>query len=178
MELRTYRLLLRQWCESDVEPFAALSADPEVMRWYPESLDLDGAAAYVERCQAHIERHGYGPWAVEVLGGPSFIGFVGLASPRFKAFYTPAVNISWRLARDHWGRGYATEAARAAVWFGFEQLQLDEIRAWVALGNDPSRRVMHRLGMTTDPADDFDHPLYEPDDPIRRHALYRLPRAA
>jgi RimJ/RimL family protein N-acetyltransferase len=178
MEIRTDRLVLREWRTTDVEPFAALSRDPEVMRWYHAPEDPGQAAAFVARCQAHFERYGYGPWAVEVVDGPSFIGFVGLASPRFKVYYTPAVNISWRLGREHWGRGYATEAARAALAHGFDDLQLDEVRGWVALGNEPSRKVMERLGATSDPTDDFDHPLFGPEHPTRRHALYRLRRPA
>jgi ribosomal-protein-alanine N-acetyltransferase len=110
------------------------------------------------------------------VDGPRFIGFVGLNEIHFQAHFTPAVEVGWRLAREHWGRGYATEAARAAVEFGFNELELPEIVAMTALKNAPSRRVMERLGMTTDPADDFDHPRVPPG-PLRRHALYRLARA-
>jgi len=102
---------------------------------------------------------------------------IGLAEPRFEAHFTPAVEVGWRLAREHWGNGYAVEGACAAVAFGFEQLGLDEIVSFTTVANEPSRRVMERLGMTHDAAGDFQHPLLAPDDPIRPHVLYRLPRA-
>jgi RimJ/RimL family protein N-acetyltransferase len=174
-ELLTHRLLLRHWRDDDLDAFAKLNADPEVMRYFPAALTRPESDAFAERAQAHIAQHGWGLWAVELLGGEPFIGFVGLAEPRFAAHFTPAVEVGWRLAREQWGHGYATEAARAAVEHGFGVLQLAEIVSFTATTNAPSRRVMERLGMRHDPAEDFEHPLVTPG-PLRRHVLYRLPR--
>jgi RimJ/RimL family protein N-acetyltransferase len=175
-ELSTERLLLRQWQEADLEPFAALNSDPEVMRHFPGRLTPERSDALAHAISNAIEKKGWGLWAVEVVGGPRFIGFVGLNEPEFDAHFMPAVEVGWRLGREHWGYGYATEAARAAVDFGFDVLALDEIVAMVAPANTASRRVAERLGMTRNPADDFDHPRI-PEGPLRRHVLYRLRRS-
>jgi len=173
--LRTERLLLRQWRDDDLEPFARLNADPEVMEHFPRPLGREESDAFARRSSEHIAAHGWGLWAVEVGATGAFAGYVGLAVPRFEAHFTPAVEIGWRLARGAWGHGYATEAARAALRYAFGPLALDEVVSFTTLGNERSRRVMERLGMTHDPADDFDHPLV--DDPrIRPHVLYRLRR--
>ena len=172
-ELRTERLLLRQWVQDDLEPFAAQGADPEVMRHFPAPLSRAQSEALARDIARAIAQRGWGLWAVEVIGGARFIGFVGLNEPAFEAQFTPAVEVGWRLSREHWGHGYATEAARAALDFGFDQLGLDEIVSMTATANARSRRVMERLGMTRDPAEDFDHPRV-PDGPVRRHVLYRL----
>lgn len=173
-ELRTPRLVLRQWRDADLEPFAALNADPEVMRHFPSALTRAESDALALGARAHVSTCGWGLWAVEVRGDAPFIGFIGLAQPRFDAHFTPAVEVGWRLACEHWGSGYATEGARAAVSFAFEDLELDEIVSFTTAANDRSRRVMERLGMTHDPADDFDHPRLAPGHPQRRHVLYRL----
>jgi RimJ/RimL family protein N-acetyltransferase len=173
-ELRTPRLVLRQWREADLDAFAALNADPEVMRYFPAALTREESDAFAARARTHIAERGWGSWAVELIGGAPFIGFVGLSEPRFEAAFTPAVEVGWRLARDHWGKGYATEAARAAVTFGFADLGLEEIVSFAPTNNLRSRRVMERIGMTHDAADDFDHPFLSRDDPLRRHVLYRL----
>ena len=174
--LRTDRLALRQWREADLEPFAELNADPEVMRYFPAPLTRAESDAHAERSRARIAERGWGLWAVEVVGEVPFIGFIGLAEPRFEAHFTPAVEIGWRLAREHWGHGYAVEGARAAVAYGFGELGLDEIVSFTTTANERSRRVMERLGMTHDAADDFEHPLLAPGHPLRPHVLYRLPR--
>lgn len=176
-ELRTERLLLRQWVQSDLEPFAELNGDPEVMRHFPSLLTAAESNALAGKVSEMLEQQGWGLWAVEVVDGPRFVGFVGLNEPRFDAHFTPAIEVGWRLGRQHWGNGYATEAAHAAVDFGFGTLGLDEIVAMVAPANTRSRRVAERLGMTRDPADDFDHPRL-PEGPLRRHVLYRLARSA
>jgi RimJ/RimL family protein N-acetyltransferase len=175
-ELRTERLLLRQWAEDDLEPFGQMGADPEVMRYFPSTMTAAESESLARELRRLIAEQGWGLWAVEVVDGPRFIGFVGLNEVHFQAHFTPAVEVGWRLAREHWGRGYATEAARAAAAFAFDELELPEIVAMTALENAPSRRVMERLGMTTDPADDFDHPRVPPGR-LRRHALYRLARS-
>ena len=125
----------------------------------------------------HFERHGFGVWAVEVIGGAPFIGFIGLSVPSFDAPFTPCVELGYRLAFEHWGHGYATEGSRAALDFGFTTVGLSEIVAMATVGNVRSRRVMERLGMTRDPADDFDHPNIVSGHPLRRHVLYRLAAA-
>ena len=170
-EIRTDRLLLRWWVQSDRAPFAELNADARVMEHFPSVLTRAESDAAVDRIEAHFERHGFGLWAVEVPGHAPFIGFVGLAVPSFDAHFTPCVEVGWRLAVDRWGRGYATEAARAALAVGFGPLAIEEIVSMSVPDNHRSRRVMERLGMTRDPADDFVHPS-QPDH--RRHVLYRL----
>jgi RimJ/RimL family protein N-acetyltransferase len=166
------RVLLRQWRDDDREPFAALNADPEVMRYFPSTMSREQSDAFVDWASGLIEEHGWGLWAVEVVGGAPFVGLVGLNKP---TFMPDTVEVGWRLAREHWGRGYATEAAREALRFGFDEIGLDEIVALTVPANTPSRRVMERLGMTRDPADDFDHPNV-PDGPLKRHVLYRRRR--
>ncbi|MDQ6841866.1 MAG: GNAT family N-acetyltransferase [Actinomycetota bacterium] len=172
-ELRTPRLLLRHWRESDRQPFAALNADPEVMRYFPAPLPPDQSDAFVEMVLARIDRQGWGLWAVEVIDEARFIGLVGLNEAGFDAHFTPAVEVGWRLMRSSWGNGYATEAAGGAIEFGFDELRVEEIVSFTAAINEPSQQVMERLNMTRNPADDFDHPAV-PEGPLRRHVLFRL----
>jgi ribosomal-protein-alanine N-acetyltransferase len=172
----TERLLLRRWRDEDRGPFAALNADPAVMEHFPSPMTRAESDAFVDRIIAQHDEHGWGLWAVEVQATGRFIGFTGLAVPRFEAHFTPAVEVGWRLARDAWGSGYASEAARAAVAFGFDELGLEQIVSFTAVGNLRSRAVMVRIGMTHDPAEDFDHPALPEGHALRRHVLYRLPR--
>jgi RimJ/RimL family protein N-acetyltransferase len=174
-QLETPRLLLRQWRPADLGPFAALNADPDVMRYFPAPLSRQQSDRFAAHAQATIARQGWGLWAVEVLDSAPFIGFVGLNQARFQAHFTPAVEVGWRLDRRQWGHGYATESAAASLTFGFERLDCDDIVAFTATINHASRRVMKRLGMSHDPADDFDHPAV-PDGPLRRHVLFRMSR--
>ncbi|BDZ45222.1 GNAT family N-acetyltransferase [Naasia aerilata] len=176
--MRTNRLLLRQWRDDDLPLFAALNADPEVMRHFPAPLGREASDALADRARQHLTENGWGLWAVEVVDGPhpGFVGFTGLARPAFSAHFTPAVEVGWRLDRRAWGFGYATEAARAALRYGFEDLGLDQIVSFTAEGNERSRAVMRRLAMTHDAADDFDHPSLQEGHPLRRHVLYRLSR--
>ena len=171
--IRTLRLILRPWRPSDLPPYAALNADPDVLRWYPSTMTREQSDAQAAFLQLHIERHGFGFWAVEAPGVAPFIGFVGLEHLDFPAPFAPAVEIGWRLAREHWGRGYATEAAKAALRDGFGRLGLSEIVSYAVLGNAASFRVMKRIGMTRDRDGDFDLPLPE-GSPLRRAALYRI----
>jgi RimJ/RimL family protein N-acetyltransferase len=173
--LRTARLLLRPWRDADVAAFVELSADPAVMEFLRPLADPAVAVAWVAQVKAHWEQRGFGQWAVEIPGEASFIGAVGLATISYEAHFTPAVEVAWRLARAYWGRGYATEAARTALDYGFETLGLAEIVAVTVPANLRSRRVMERLGMTRAPEDDFDHPNL-PEGPLKRHILYRLRR--
>lgn len=175
-QLRTERLLLRRWRDDDRAPFAALNADPRVTEFLPAPLSRADSDALVDRIEAHFAAHGFGLWAVEVPGEIPFAGFVGLAVPAFEAAFTPCVEVGWRLAAACWGRGYASEGARAALAFGFAQLALAEIVSFTVPANVRSRRVMERLGMTRDPADDFDHPALPDGHPLRRHVLYRAVR--
>ena len=174
--LRTDRLVLREWRDSDLERFAALNVDPAVMRHFPALLSRDESDAVAGRIRAAFDRQGWGFWAVELLGEAPFIGFIGIGSPRFEAHFTPCIEIGWRLAAPYWGRGLATEGARAALGFGFELLHLDEIVAMAVPGNRASLRVMEKLGMRYDPTGDFDHPMIAPGHPLRRHVLYRVAR--
>jgi RimJ/RimL family protein N-acetyltransferase len=173
-ELRTDRLVLRRWLPSDREPFAALNADPRVMEYLPGVLSRAESDAFVERIEQHFAGLGFGLWAVEIPGTAALAGFVGLAVPQFSAHFTPCVEVGWRLAAEHWGHGYAAEAARAALAFGFSEAGLREIVSFTVPENLRSRRVMDRIGMSHDPADDFDHPTLP--EHLRRHVLYRIRR--
>jgi RimJ/RimL family protein N-acetyltransferase len=167
---------LRAWRDEDLAPFAALNADPLVMEYFPATLSRAESDALAARVRNEMAERGFGLWAVEAPGVAPFVGFTGLAVPRFDAHFTPCVEIGWRLAREHWGRGFAPEAARAALAHGFERLRLDEIVSFTAVANARSRRVMEKLGMTHDPSDDFDHPSLVVGHPLRRHVLYRIRR--
>ena len=155
-----------------------MNADPLVMEHFPHPLTRSQSDAFADAIQQRWSDQGLGLFAVEVRGGPEFIGYVGLDRPSFEAHFTPAVEIGWRLAADHWGNGYATEAAEETVRFAFEDLGLTELVSFATPQNVRSRAVMERIGMTHDPVDDFDHPRFPDDDRIRRHVLYRLPRPA
>ncbi|RYG46011.1 N-acetyltransferase [bacterium] len=172
--LVTPRLVLRGWREDDLAPFAELNADARVVEFLPGPMTREESDAMAERIQGHFRERGFGLWAVEVAGVLPFIGFVGLSVPRFEAGFTPCVEIGWRLAADHWGRGYATEAARAALDYGFATLGLAEIVSFTVPGNRRSRTVMEKIGMRRDPADDFLHPILPEGHPLRPHVLYRL----
>jgi RimJ/RimL family protein N-acetyltransferase len=172
--LRTARLILRPWREEDLSPFAAMSADPRVMEFLPKVLSREESDLRAKRICEHFGRHGFGLWAVEVVGVADFIGFVGLNVPHFQAHFTPCVEVGWRLAYEHWGHGYATEGGRASLDFAFRTLGLDEVVAMTVPANVRSRRVMERLGMTYSPDDDFGHPGLPEGHPLRPHVLYRI----
>ena len=174
--LETERLLLREWQDGDREPFAILNADPRVAEHFFTTLDRGESDALVGRILDHWAGDGHGLWAVERKAEGDFIGFIGLTPPNFVAAFTPCVEIGWRLAPEAWGRGYATEGARAALAFGFEQLGLDEIVSFTVPDNLKSRAVMERIGMTRDPADDFLNPNLPEGHRLRQHVLYRLSR--
>jgi 3-dehydroquinate dehydratase / shikimate dehydrogenase len=177
VELRTERLLLRAWQPSDRPAFAALNADPRVMECFPRMLTQRESDDMAERIENLMDEQGWGLWAVEVPGVADFIGFVGL-NYADATLGRHVVEVGWRLAAEHWGRGYAPEAARAALAYGFETLGLEEIVAFTATGNAKSRRVMDKIGMTYNPADDFDNPRVPPDSHLLRHVLYRIDRPA
>jgi RimJ/RimL family protein N-acetyltransferase len=176
-ELTTDRLLLRQWRDSDREPFAALNADPAVMEHFPALQTREVSDALIDRNIAAIDERGWGLWALEVRETGEFIGFTGLSVPSFEAHFMPAVEIGWRLAKGAWGNGYATEAARASLAHGFGPGGLEEIVSFTATTNVPSQRVMQRIGMRHDEAGDFDHVRLPAGHRLQRHVLYRIDRA-
>ena len=173
-ELDTERLRLRRWRAADRAPFAALNADPRVMEHFPDCLTRQQSDRLVERIEADFELYGYGLWALETRATGEFVGFTGLSKVSFEASFTPAVEVGWRLARSAWGRGYATEAARASLAYGFDEVGLSEVVSFTAAGNRRSRTVMERIGLDRDPAGDFDHPSLPAGHRLSRHVLYRL----
>ena len=178
MILATQRLLLAPWTDRDLAPFAALNADPEVMRYFPKALTTEESNALVDRLRGMWTDHGYGFAAVRRREDDAFIGMVGVQKVLNPAYpFAPAVEVGWRLAKAFWRQGYASEAARAALAHGFDGLGLAEIVAFTAVPNLPSQAVMTCLGMTRDPADDFLHPLLPEEHPLRPHVLYRLKRS-
>jgi RimJ/RimL family protein N-acetyltransferase len=174
--LHTERLILRRWKDQDGDAFAALNSDPVVMEHFPGVLTREESDQMIRHMELHFEEFGYGLWAVEIRWAEKLIGFAGLAVPTFNTHFTPAVEIGWRLTRDEWGNGYATEAAKAAIDFGFDHARLDEILSWTIPANERSQGVMTRLGMERAPELDFDHPRFLDDDRLRRHVVYRLTR--
>lgn len=175
-ELRTERLLLRGWTPQDRDALASINADPRVMEFIGNPMTRPQSDAMADRIEAKFERQGFGMWAVEVTGKTPIAGFVGLNRPEFEAPFMPAVEIGWRMGAEFWGCGYASEAAREVLRFGFEVIGLTEIVAFTAKRNVRSQRVMQRIGMTHDPQDDFDHPDVSEDNPLRPHVLYRIRR--
>ena len=173
-QLETARLILRRWQDSDLEPFATLNRDLEVMEFFPSPLDRDQTIALIERSEKSFVDHELGLWAVEEKESGDFIGCVGLIKPRAEAPFTPCEDVGWRLAKKYWGKGYAVEAAHASLADGFGRLALPEIIAVTALINKRSMRVMEKLKMTRQRADDFLHPVLEPDNPLRPHVMYRI----
>lgn len=173
MELRTERLVLRQWREDDLEPFAKMCGDARVMEYFPAVLTREESDALAARIKNKIEENGWGCWAVTLLSG-EFIGFIGINGVGSEFPFGPAVEIGWRLAFDHWGKGYAVEGALASLRFGFDVLGLEKIVAFTAACNLKSRRVMEKLGMHYDPKDDFDHPKVAEGHPHRRQVLYQI----
>jgi RimJ/RimL family protein N-acetyltransferase len=172
--VETERLILRRWTAADREPFARMNADPRVMEFFPAALSPQQSDDLLDRIEDHFRQHGFGLCAVQRRDSGEFAGFVGLMIPSFEAHFMPGVEIGWRLASEHQGRGLATEGARAMVRCAFDKLGLDGLVSMTVPANVPSRRVMEKVGMTHDPADDFDHPRLPAGHPLRRHVLYRL----
>lgn len=167
--LETPRIILRHWTAADRDPFARMNADPRVMEFFPSTLSRAESDACVDRIEAHFVRHGFGLCAVELRQSGCFVGFIGLNVPSF----LPSVEIGWRLAADVWGQGIATEGAESVVRYAFDVLALPELVSFTTPDNVRSRRVMEKLGMTHDPADDFDHPGLPEGHPMRHHVLYK-----
>lgn len=176
-EIRTDRLLLRAWRETDKVPYALINADPQVMRHFPSTLTREQSDHMVDRITELWDANSFGLWAAERMDTGVFIGFVGLAAPTWQAAFTPCVEVGWRLAAAHWGQGFAPEAALAALAFGFEHVDLpnDQIVSFTTTQNLNSQRVMQKLGMQLDPAREFDHPL-TPGWVEQRHVFYCIDR--
>jgi 3-dehydroquinate dehydratase / shikimate dehydrogenase len=172
--IETPRLLLREWRDSDLEAWVRLNADPRVTRFFHKSYTHAECEASAAAIRERLARDGFGWWVVEIRAGVSFAGVVALQAVPLDLAFTPANEIGWRFAFEHWGHGYATEGAAAALDYAFDKLRWPEVVAFTAASNLRSRRVMERLGMTHDPRDDFDHPKIELDHPLRRHVLYRI----
>ena len=172
-EFDTERLRLRQWCTADREPFAVLNADPKVMEFYPAPLSRTESDAMANRCQALIAERGWDFWAVETKSENEFIGFAGLHTPAPELPFSPCIEVGWRLAAKHWGKGFATEAARGALRIGFERLGLAEIVSFTSAINLRSRAVMVKLGMR-ETEETFEHPNVPVGSALRQHCLYRL----
>jgi RimJ/RimL family protein N-acetyltransferase len=174
--IETERLFLREWRDTDLDEFAAINADPAVMEYFPETYTEERTRRFVARIRESWAELGYGLWAVERKDTGRFIGYVGLWPATFPAHFTPSVEVGWRLAADQWGRGYATEGARAALTYGFETVGLDEIVSFTSGLNVRSWRVMERLGMRRDGGGDFEYPSVPEGHPTRAHVLYRIRR--
>ena len=173
IEFATPRLRLRQWRSADREPFAAMNADPEVMKYFAAPGTREASDRTIDVWQSELEERGWSNWAVEISDPGTFIGFVGLSVPRRTLPFTPCVEIGWRLAKAHWGKGFATEAAQRALRVAFATLQLEEVVSFTSLVNKPSRAVMERIGMIN-AGEDFDHPALPEGSDLRRHCLYRI----
>jgi RimJ/RimL family protein N-acetyltransferase len=172
--IRTARLVLRRWSDPDRDAYAAMNADPAVMRYFPATLDRAASDAHVDRIEERFGRQGFGLWALEVADTGEFIGFTGLNPMPDGVPGAGGMEVGWRLARQAWYQGYATEAAAAAVDVGFNGVGLDRIWSVTAVLNEPSQAVMQRLGMT--PHAHFEHPDVEAGHPLRPHIVYLLRR--
>ena len=172
--LESQRLILRPWRDEDVEPWVTMSADERVMEFFPSTYDRAEAKAQAARMRERLDRNGYGFWVLEVKDGLPFAGFIALAEVPFDAHFTPALEVGWRLPYAAWGHGYATEGARLALSFASDRMNRTEVVSMTAAINLRSRRVMERLGMTREEADDFDHPRLAVGHRLRRHVLYRI----
>jgi len=172
--LETERLLLRRWQDSDREPFAAINADPRVMEFFPGCLTREESDQLMDGIESHFDNRGFGLFATELKAEHALIGFIGLHVATFQAHFTPCVEIGWRIAAPYWGKGLATEGSREVIRYAFEWLRLESLVSFTVPENVASRRLMEKLGMTHDPAEDFDHPRLPPGHRLRRHVLYRL----
>ena len=170
--LTTSRLGLRNWRSSDIDPFYKMNSDPEVMEYFPSLLSRKENGVMVERFKSHIETFGFGFFAVDRLDTGEFIGFIGISTTRFRSHFTPCIEIGWRLSKDHWNNGFATEGARACLRYGFEELMMNEIFSFTPLQNGPSERVMQKIGMKK--IGEFEHPLLDKNHDLSWHVLYHL----
>lgn len=173
----TKRLILREWQDSDLAPFVAMGQDPLVMEYFPGLLTPEESSAMIDRIKGVFKENGFCFYACELKSTSEFIGFVGLSVPKFKAHFTPCVEIGWRIASPHWGKGYATEGALKCLEVGFNEFSLDEIVSIAVKNNYKSHNVMNKIGMQRDQAGDFLHPNFAPEDRLAPHLLYRMPKS-
>lgn len=172
--IQTERLILRQWCDQDIDPYRKLNADPKVMEFFPATWSQEESDTSLQSARNHIEKYGWGKWAVSLLETDEFIGRIGLEDINFQASFSPNIELGYRIAYKHWGKGYASEGAKAALEYGFQHINLEEIVAFTPIQNLRSQVVMQRIGMHHNRKDDFDHPKLPENHRLRRHVLYRL----
>ena len=172
--IETERLVLRTWKESDILPFSAMNQDQKVMEFFPSTLSPGESATLYQKIIASFEQKGFGLFAVEAKQTQEFVGFIGFSQPTFTSYFTPCVEIGWRLARQFWGRGFATEGAKACLQYGFSALDFMDIYSWTAKINSKSVNVMEKIGLTCD--GEFEHPNIPPGHPLRTHVLYKASR--
>ena len=172
--IETDRLILRTWHDDDLQPMLVINQDPKVMEYFPGLQDLEMTKKFIDKVNAHLENHGYSLYATVRKDTNEFIGFIGLLIADFESHFTPATEIGWRLSPHHWGQGFATEGAKAVLDFAFKELKIPEIVSFTAAGNAKSIRVMQKIGLQHNEADDFDHPKLDNTSPLKRHVLYRL----
>lgn len=175
--IETDRLILRTWKEQDIDAMALIDQDPKVCEFLPGIGNRDATEAGVRRIIQHYEKHGFCLYAVELKSTHQFIGWIGLSIPSFEAHFTPAVEIGWRLNSQHWNKGYATEGAKAVLYYAFTKLNLNEIVSFTTVNNTASRRIMEKIGMHHNEQDDFDHPKLDKAHPLCRHVLYRISKS-
>lgn len=169
--IKTDRLGLRSWKEKDHESFAKMNADPRVMEHFPFLMTREQTDAYLTRIYNHFDEYGYGVYAVDILDSNEFIGYIGFSCPTWESYFTPCVEVGWRLKSESWNKGYATEGALACLEYGFKELGLDAIYSWTATDNKASERVMQKIGLVK--IDEFDHPRIEKGHRLERHVLYK-----
>jgi len=174
--LETDRLILRTWVDEDLEQMLAINQDPKVMEYFPSLQDLEMTKNFIDKVNAHFENHGYSLYATVRKDTGEFIGFIGLFTPEFESHFTPAIEIGWRLSSNHWGQSFATEGAKAVLDYAFRELKIPEIVSFSATGNAKSIRVMQKIGLKHNEADDFYHPKLDDTSLLKRHVLYRLTR--
>jgi 3-dehydroquinate dehydratase/shikimate dehydrogenase len=174
LRIESERLILREWNETDIEPFASLNCDPDVMQYFPKPLTTEESKQFIIKSNSILQEKSFGLWAAEIKSSSEFIGFIGLAVPTFEAPFTPCIEIGWRLAKKFWSQGYATEGARRVLQYAFDDLHLNEVVSFTSELNRPSIRVMERIGMKRDPNEDFYHPRVEKGHRLEKHVLYRL----
>ena len=172
--LETERLTLRTWSNNDLQPMFLINQDPKVMKYFPDLHDLEMTKNFIDKVNTHFENHGYSLYATVRKDTGEFIGFIGLLIADFKEHFTPAIEIGWRLSSNHWGKGFATEGAKAVLDYAFRELKIPEIVSFTAAGNAESIRVMQKIGLQHNERDDFDHPKLDDQSPLKRHVLYRL----
>ncbi len=172
--IQTEGLILRQWCDQDMDPYRQLNSDPRVMEFFSAPWTQEESDASLQSAQNHIEKYGWGKWAVSLLKTNEFIGRIGLEDIDFQASFSPNIELGYRIAYKHWGKGYASEGAKAALEYAFQHLNLEEIVAFNPIQNLRSQLVMQRIGMHHRPKDDFDHPKLSKEHRLNRHVLYRL----